>query len=42
MLIFITDTLMPWQYMVEASALTAFLKARANGKFVRPAKKIKT
>jgi excisionase family DNA binding protein len=29
------------QYMVEQSELAAFLKARANGKFVIPAKKAK-
>jgi excisionase family DNA binding protein len=27
------------QYMIEASSLTTFLKARANGQFVRPPKK---
>jgi excisionase family DNA binding protein len=29
------------QYMVEPSALAAFLKARARGQFVRPAKEVK-
>jgi excisionase family DNA binding protein len=27
------------QYMIEPSALTVFLKARANGQFVRPLKR---
>jgi excisionase family DNA binding protein len=30
------------QYMVEPAALAAFLKARARGQFVRPAKKVAT
>jgi excisionase family DNA binding protein len=29
------------QYMIEASALASFLKARAKGQFVRPAKRVK-
>jgi excisionase family DNA binding protein len=29
------------QYMIEPAALAAFLKARAKGQFVRPAKKVK-
>jgi excisionase family DNA binding protein len=29
------------QYMIEPAALAAFLKARAKGQFIRPAKKVK-
>jgi excisionase family DNA binding protein len=39
----ITATKLPnfRQYMVEQSELAAFLRARANGKFVRPEKRVK-